>query len=129
PDAIGQILVQSPTGERVPLSRLAEVKTVEGPSTITMEWGQRLITVQCNVRGRDVGSFVEEAQARIAAQLKLPPGRYHVEWGGPLAQLDPPPTRLVIAHPTPLAPIATPPSLPLQSARLPLPASPADPKR
>ncbi|MBX7134195.1 MAG: CusA/CzcA family heavy metal efflux RND transporter, partial [Fimbriimonadaceae bacterium] len=56
---IGAMLVATPTGERIPLSRLANIEMVEGPSTITREWGQRRITITANVRGRDLGSFVE----------------------------------------------------------------------
>lgn len=118
PDAIGQIQVQSPNGERVPLSRLAEIRTVEGPSTITREWGQRLITLQCNVRGRDVGSFVEEAKARIAAQVKLPPGRYHLEWGGQFENLTRARTRLALIVPLALILIGVLLYASLQSIRL-----------
>ena len=73
------MLVATPPGERIPLSRLASVEIVEGPSTITREWGQRRITVTANVRGRDLGSFVAEARRQIAEQVALPPGRYRVE--------------------------------------------------
>ena len=73
PEAIGAILVATPAGERLPLSRLATVQVVEGPSTITREWGQRRITVSANVRGRDMGSFVAEAQRRIDDEVSLPP--------------------------------------------------------
>ena len=62
PEAIGAILVTTPSGQRIPLSRLATIETVEGPSTIKREWYQRRITVSANVRGRDMGSFVAEAQ-------------------------------------------------------------------
>ena len=62
PEAIGSILVTTPSGERIPLARLATIETVEGPSTIKREWYQRRITVSANVRGRDMGSFVAEAQ-------------------------------------------------------------------
>jgi cobalt-zinc-cadmium resistance protein CzcA len=58
------VLVTTPSGERIPLSRLATIVTVEGPSTIKREWYQRRITVSANVRGRDMGSFVAEAQDR-----------------------------------------------------------------
>ena len=66
PEAIGAILVTTPSGERIPLSRLATIETVEGPSTIKREWYQRRITVSANVRGRDMGSFVAEARKKVA---------------------------------------------------------------
>jgi cobalt-zinc-cadmium resistance protein CzcA len=65
----------------LPLNRVAQVLETEGPATINREWGKRRITVQCNVRGRDVGSFVAEAQRKIAEQVKLPES-YSLEWGG-----------------------------------------------
>ena len=57
-----------------------------GPSTIQREWGKRRIIVQANVRGRDVGSFVQEAQRRIEAEITLPLG-YNIEWGGQFENL------------------------------------------
>jgi Cu/Ag efflux pump CusA len=57
---------------RIPLSELAEIREVLGPRQITRENGQRFVAVQCNVSDRDIGSFVEEAQAAIAAQVELP---------------------------------------------------------
>ena len=62
PDAIGRLLVHGPGKVRVPLSELAEIEEVVGPRQITRENTQRFITVQCNVVGRDIGSFVAEAQ-------------------------------------------------------------------
>ena len=62
PEAIASLLVPTASGERIPLSRLAKIDVVEGPSTITREWGQRRLTVTANVRGRDLGSFVAEAR-------------------------------------------------------------------
>ena len=59
----GRILVTAASGERVPLSRLARIRTTEGPSTINREWGKRRVVVQANVRGRDVGSFVGRGPA------------------------------------------------------------------
>jgi heavy metal efflux system protein len=103
PESIGNILVSSASGERVPLSRLASVEIVEGPSTITREWGRRRITVQCNVRDRDVGSFVDEARRKIGERVQLPPGRYHVEWGGQFENLERAQTRLLIVVPAALA--------------------------
>ena len=81
-EAIGAILVATPSGERIPLARLADVQQVEGPSTITREWGQRRIVVTCNIRGRDMGSFVAEAQRQINADTLKLRGRYHLAWGG-----------------------------------------------
>src|SRR5436189_6429035 len=70
-EAIGSILVPTAAGERLPLSRLADIKMVEGPATITREWGQRRIVVSANVRGRDIGSFVADAQKQLKEKLSL----------------------------------------------------------
>jgi cobalt-zinc-cadmium resistance protein CzcA len=99
PDAIGRILVATAAGERVPLSRLATLRVVSGPSTITREWGQRRLTVTCNVRGRDLGGFVAEARRKVAQEVSIPPGRYHIEWGGQFEQLESARTRLLIVVP------------------------------
>ncbi len=99
PEAIGAILVTTPSGQRIPLSRLATIETVEGPSTIKREWYQRRITVSANVRGRDMGSFVAEARKEIADQVQLPPGRYRVEWGGQFENLQRARTRLMVVVP------------------------------
>ncbi len=73
PDAVASIQIPTPTGERIPLSRLAEVQIVEGPSTITREWGQRRIVVTANARGRDLGSFVREVQETLKSERYLAP--------------------------------------------------------
>jgi cobalt-zinc-cadmium resistance protein CzcA len=101
--AIGAIVVTTPSGQRIPMSKLARIEEVEGPSTITREWGQRRITVQTNVRGRDVGTFVAEAQRRIGAEVELPPGRYRIEWGGQFENLTRARERLLIVVPLVLA--------------------------
>ena len=80
-EAIGQILVQTPTGTWVPLQELATIEETVGPRQITRENNQRFITIQCNVSGRDIGSFVEEAERTIDSGVGLPPG-YLVTWGG-----------------------------------------------
>ena len=80
-EAIGRILIPAPGGITVPLSDLATIEEIIGPRQITRENTQRFITVQCNVRGLDIGSFVESAQRAIDAQVQLPPG-YFVRWGG-----------------------------------------------
>jgi cobalt-zinc-cadmium resistance protein CzcA len=103
PEAVGRILITAPSGERLPLSRLAEIKVVEGPGRIMREAGQRRLVVQCNVRGRDLGSFVDEAQRRVAEKVRLPAGRYHLEWGGQFENLRRARLRLAIVVPLALA--------------------------
>ena len=105
PEAIGSILVTTPSGQRIPLSRLAAIETVEGPSTIKREWYQRRITVSANVRNRDMGSFVAEARKKVADQVQLPPGRYRVEWGGQFENLERAMKRLIIIIPITIAAI------------------------
>lgn len=102
PGAIGNVLVATPSGGRIPLSRLADVQVVEGPSTIQREWGQRRITVTCNVRGRDLGGFVTEARRKVAERVQLPSGRYSVAWGGQFEQLERARLRLMIVVPVAL---------------------------
>jgi len=79
--AIGHILVPAPGGARVPLENLAKIEEIIGPRQITRENNQRFIAVQCNVRGRDIGSFVADAQQAMDAKIEFPPG-YLVKWGG-----------------------------------------------
>jgi cobalt-zinc-cadmium resistance protein CzcA len=118
PESIGAIEVTTATGERIPVSRLASIELVMGPSTITREWGQRRITIQCNVRGRDVGTFVAEAQKKVAA-VELPTqGRYRVEWGGQFENLARAQGRLLMIVPIALAMIFVLLYLSLNSARL-----------
>lgn len=80
-DALGSILLAAPEGEQVPLGRVAEIRRASGPEVVHREDSQRRIVVQCNVRGRDMGSFVGEAQSRIQADVDLPTG-YYITWGG-----------------------------------------------
>ncbi|MBE0616590.1 MAG: efflux RND transporter permease subunit, partial [Proteobacteria bacterium] len=81
PEDLGRILIPSPAGGLLPLRDLARIEEIVGPRQITRENNQRFITVQCNVRGRDIGSFVAAAQTAIEEEAELPPG-YLVEWGG-----------------------------------------------
>lgn len=78
---IRQLLIPSPTGALIPLGQLAKVHVVEGPAQISRESGQRRIVILSNVTGRDIGSFVQEAQQKIDAAVKLPTG-YLMTWGG-----------------------------------------------
>ena len=80
-DALGSILLAAPAGEQVPLGRVAEIRRSSGPEVVHREDSQRRMVVQCNVRGRDMGSFVAEAQGRIQGAVDLPTG-YYMTWGG-----------------------------------------------
>lgn len=107
PESIGDIEILSPAGERIPIRRLADIRVVEGPSTITREWGYRRITISANVRNRDLGGFVAEAQARVKEQVELPEGRYHIEWGGQFENLIRARQRLFLVVPLAIALILT----------------------
>ncbi len=102
-DGVGSIVIPTASGERLPLSHLAEIRIAQGPSTITREWGQRRIAVSANVRGRDIGSFVAEAQQKLKEQFKLPQGGYFYEFGGQFEHLQRGRTRLLIVVPVALA--------------------------
>ncbi|MBA3707627.1 MAG: efflux RND transporter permease subunit [Planctomycetes bacterium] len=103
--ALATVPVLTATGSRVPLGEVATITQVEAPSTINREWGQRRITIQCNVRGRDVASFVADAQRAISQRVILPPGRYRIEWGGQFENLEHAQTQLIMVVPLALAAI------------------------
>jgi cobalt-zinc-cadmium resistance protein CzcA len=102
PDALAATLIPTAAGPVLPLNQVAKVTEMEGPSTINREWGKRRITVQCNVRGRDVKSFVAEGREKIAAQVKLPEG-YTIEWGGQFENMERANQRLMFVVPMALA--------------------------
>jgi cobalt-zinc-cadmium resistance protein CzcA len=81
PEDVSRLLVTAPDGKRIPLADLASIETLSGPRQITRQNTQRFITVQANVVGRDIGSFVEEAREAVGREVDLPPG-YLVTWGG-----------------------------------------------
>jgi len=99
PEEIGQIAVRGPAGETVPLERIADIATISGPKFVTREWSQRRVVVQCNVRGRDVGGFVADAQAAIARDVDLPTGKFRVVWGGQFENMQRAQKRLTIVVP------------------------------
>jgi CzcA family heavy metal efflux pump len=80
-DTIRATLITTPSGARLPLSALAEIRNDRGPYFINRENVQRKIVVMANVAGRDLKSVVEEMQASVAREVKLPAG-YHIEFGG-----------------------------------------------
>jgi cobalt-zinc-cadmium resistance protein CzcA len=82
PDRIGSLMIPSPAGYNVPLSDLAEIVETQVPAQISREDSMRRLLVECNVRGRDMGSFVAEAKEKLAGvEGQLPTG-YRMAWGG-----------------------------------------------
>ncbi|MGH9629224.1 MAG: efflux RND transporter permease subunit, partial [Bryobacteraceae bacterium] len=92
------LLVTAPGGQKIPLGQLATISTEEGPLEISRENGQRRISIEANVRGRDVGSFVAEAQRRVRKSVTLKPG-YLMVWGGLWEHLDSGRARLMVVVP------------------------------
>jgi cobalt-zinc-cadmium resistance protein CzcA len=102
PAALASTLISTEDGAIVPLAAVADVTEIEGPSTITREWGRRRTLVQCNVRGRDIGSFVDDVRRRIASDVVLPVG-YTVEYGGQFEHLERANARFRVVVPVTLA--------------------------
>jgi cobalt-zinc-cadmium resistance protein CzcA len=82
----------------VPLNEVASIELVSAPNQVSRENGKRLVVVTANVRGRDLGSFVNEVQTRIASDVKLPAG-YWLDYGGTFEQLESASKRLAIVVP------------------------------
>jgi len=97
-ESIKSLLVSAPNGARIPLSQLADVSVVEGPAQVSREDTRRRIVVELNVRGRDIGSFVKEAQNAIDREVKFPAG-YYLRWGGQFENLQRASARLLIVVP------------------------------
>ncbi len=98
PTALAKLPVPTPQGGFVPLSTVAQIAVVDGPNQISRENGKRRVVVQANVRDRDVAGVVADAQARIAADVTLPPGTY-LAWGGQFENLSSARQRLAIVVP------------------------------
>ncbi len=102
-EAIRRLLVSGPAAlkgarQRIPLLQLAEIESLEGSIQVGREAGERRIVVQANVRGRDLGGFVEDARAKVARAVRLPPG-YRIEWGGQYEHLQEGLARLSVVVP------------------------------
>ena len=97
-DVIQNIILYSPNGVQVLLRDLAEISIVEGPAQISRESGKRRLVVGVNVEGRDLGGFVQEAQAKIASNVELPVG-YTLQWGGQFENMQRAMERLIIIIP------------------------------
>ncbi|HET8548955.1 MAG TPA: CusA/CzcA family heavy metal efflux RND transporter [Bryobacteraceae bacterium] len=98
PARLAEVPLQAPGGERVRLDQLARISVVRGPEVVSREGVQRRIVVQANVRDRDLGGFVSDAQDRIANRLALPAG-YSIDWGGQFENQQRANRRLMIVLP------------------------------
>ncbi|MDA3959185.1 MAG: CusA/CzcA family heavy metal efflux RND transporter [Planctomycetota bacterium] len=96
--ALDEVLVTTETGERIPLAQLANIREIDGPATVTREWQKRRVVVSVNIRGRDLGSFVAEAEQRLAAELPLQANEYFA-FGGQYEHLQRSQTRLLVVIP------------------------------
>jgi cobalt-zinc-cadmium resistance protein CzcA len=97
-EKLNDILISAPVGGRIPLGQLATFRLSSGDSVVSRENSLRRVVVKCNVKGRDIGGFVHDAQALVAAQVKLPPG-YFITWGGQFENEQQAVRRLMIAIP------------------------------
>ncbi|MDE2137877.1 MAG: efflux RND transporter permease subunit [Gammaproteobacteria bacterium] len=82
PDSLARLPVRTASGAQIPLAQVADVRVQSGESTITRENGQRNLTIRIDNRDRDLTSYLEEAQRKIAARVHYDPARVHLEWGG-----------------------------------------------
>lgn len=98
PETIEALPIHTPSGALVPLGQVAKVSIGPGPAEVSRERLSRRITVQSNVRGRDLGSFVEAAKAAVEKDVKLDPG-YWTEWAGEYERLSSATARLLIVVP------------------------------
>jgi heavy metal efflux system protein len=104
-DAIGALPIMLPDdGVSVPLSAVATFAFSEGLNQVSRDNGKRRVVVQANVRGNDLGSFIAEAQSKIGAQVKMPPGTF-IEWGGQFENLQAASQRLSLIVPVALTAI------------------------
>jgi cobalt-zinc-cadmium resistance protein CzcA len=101
-DDVRQLKVRAPSGALVPLSELADIRVEDGPAQISHEMGRRRVTVELNVRGRDLGGFVADAQAALE-KSGVVPGGYFTDWGGQFENLQEASRRLAIVVPLALA--------------------------
>jgi heavy metal efflux system protein len=102
PATLDQLTVPLPGGGFVPLREVAEVQLAPGPNQINREQGKRRVVVTANVRGRDLGSVVNEVRQRVAEEVQLPAG-YWLDYGGTFEQLQSASRRLAIVVPVTLA--------------------------
>jgi cobalt-zinc-cadmium resistance protein CzcA len=82
PEAIGSLTLTAPSGAKIPLSQVADIRLGSGESTITREMNRHHLTVKIDLRGRDLSSFLVDARSAIARSVTYDPARYEFVWGG-----------------------------------------------
>jgi len=97
-EAVRDLILTAPNGQRVPLAQVADISLVEGAAQISREATRRRIVVSTNIRDRDIASFVAEAKNKIGTEVTLPPG-YYLQWGGAFENLERATNRLLIVVP------------------------------
>ncbi len=103
PEKIAGLMLTSATGAKIPLSQVTDIKLSTGESTITREMNQRHLTVKLNLRGRDLSSFLKEAQVQIEKKVQYDHHKYHIKWGGQFENQNRAYSRLAVIVPLVLA--------------------------
>ncbi|WP_026096182.1 efflux RND transporter permease subunit, partial [Ideonella sp. B508-1] len=103
PQALGELTLPASNGARIPLGQIARIGFAQGETTITREMGRRHLTVRLNLRGRDLTSFLSEAQAQIVRQVPYDHSRFEVSWGGQFENQQRAQARLAVIGPMVLA--------------------------
>ena len=103
PEAIGNLILTCPTGARIPLAQVATIRLDDGETTINREMARRHMTVRVNVRGRDLSSFLNEAQPKINSGVAYDHSRFQVAWGGQFENQQRAQARLAVILPMVLA--------------------------
>lgn len=103
PDKIGNLMLTSASGAKIPLSQVAEVKLSTGESTITREMNKRHLTVKLNLRGTDLSSFLKKAQEKIEKDIQYDHEKYQIKWGGQFENQNRAYSRLAFIVPLALA--------------------------
>lgn len=103
PEKIAGLMLTSAIGAKIPLSQVTDIKLSTGESTITREMNKRHLTVKLNIRGRDLASFLDEAQKSIEKNVKYDHEKYHIKWGGQFENQNRAYSRLAVIVPLTLA--------------------------
>ena len=103
PEKIGALMLTSGSGAMIPLSAVSEIKTTTGASMISREMNRRFLTVRVNLRGRDLSSFLNEAQVKINEQIHYDHTKYQIHWGGQFENQQRAYSRLAVVVPITLA--------------------------